>query len=79
VRKDIGEIAQFYISDGTGRIRFVLWDDQVKLINGIDLGCHIKVSDCYVKEGWNEPLVLGCTSKTKIEWSPEIISYPIHE
>lgn len=72
ILKDNGTIAKlliFFISDGTGQVRVVLWDDQVKLIDGPHVGYQVKVTDCYVKEGWNEPLELGFNYRTKIVFS----------
>ena len=66
-----GKVADFYISDDTGKIRVVLWDDQVSLIDGLDLGYQVRVKDCIVRKDWNENLELGCNYRTKIAFSAQ--------
>lgn len=64
-----GLVANINISDGTGQIKITLWDNQVKLIDGVDLGYKAELADCYVKSGWIDR-ELSCNWRTKITFAP---------
>ncbi|MCW3981455.1 MAG: OB-fold nucleic acid binding domain-containing protein [Candidatus Bathyarchaeota archaeon] len=56
-RNGQGHVANLSIADKTGKIRVVLWDDKVELINRIHLGQVIRVEHSYVRKskyGQNE-------------------------
>jgi replication factor A1 len=66
----IGRVANIYISDDTGRVKVSLWDDHVRLIEGIDLGSRIELFDCSAKVGWNGELEVACGWRTKVTFAP---------
>ena len=51
VRKDgsHGRISSFNISDGTGTMRVVLWDENCLLLSQIDVGKQVKIVNVYSK------------------------------
>jgi replication factor A1 len=66
----LGQVANIYISDETGRVKVALWGDHVRLIEGLDLGYKAELIDAQVKSGWNEELEISCGWRTKITFAP---------
>jgi replication factor A1 len=66
----LGQVANIYVSDQTGRVRVSLWGDHVLLIEGLDLGFEAELIDCQVKSGWNEELEVSCGWQSKVTFAP---------
>jgi replication factor A1 len=65
-----GRVANIYLSDGTGRVKAVLWGEHADLLKGLDLGHRAELIDAQVKSGWNEELEVSCGWRTKITFAP---------
>jgi replication factor A1 len=65
-----GRVASIYLSDGTGRVRAVLWGEHVDLLKDLDLGYRGELIDAQVKSGWNEELEVSCGWRTRITFAP---------
>ncbi len=67
-RKDggSGKVVNIHISDDTGRIRTSLWDKQTDIINEIDIGTKLMITDCYAKPGWNNEVELSVGERSTI-------------
>ena len=65
-----GKLANLVVSDESGRLRVVLWDNKVELIEKekIQRNQRIKISHCYVREGRDgkPELHLGDRSNIKV-------------
>jgi replication factor A1 len=66
----VGRVANIYISDATGRVKAVLWGEQVQLLQGLDLGYRAEIIDAMAKSGWNDELELSCGWRTRITFAP---------
>ncbi|MGB3944190.1 MAG: replication protein A [Methanothrix sp.] len=66
----VGRVANIYVSDDTGRVRAALWNDHVNLIEKIDLGSRIDISDCLARSGWNGELELSCGWRSRVTFAP---------
>lgn len=66
----LGKVANIYLSDQSGRVRVTLWNDHVKLIDGLDIGHKIELIDGKVKDGWNNELEINCGWGTKVNLTP---------
>lgn len=66
----VGRVANIYVSDDTGRVRVALWNDHVNLIEKIDLGSRIDISDCLARSGWNGELELSCGWRSRVTFAP---------
>jgi replication factor A1 len=65
-----GRVVNIYVSDATGRIKVALWDDHVRLIDGLDLGYKADIVDCQVRNGWNDEMEISCGWRTRITFAP---------
>lgn len=54
------ELAEIYISDDSGRVKLVLWDDNVSIYREADIGDFIEVYNGYPKIGWNGEMEVHC-------------------
>ncbi|UEC43751.1 MAG: Replication factor A (ssDNA-binding protein) [Methanothrix sp.] len=66
----VGRVANIYVSDDTGRVRVAFWNDHVNLIEKIDLGSRIDISDCLARSGWNGELELSCGWRSRVTFAP---------
>jgi len=68
--RDFGKfkVAELYLSDDTGRIRIVLWDENVEVYKMADIGEQIVVYNGYVKVGKDGEMEVhvGKNSRVKI-------------
>ncbi len=48
-----GRVAGIHVSDGTGRIRISLWDEKADLINSMDIGTKVRITDASARTGLN--------------------------
>ncbi len=64
-----GKLASLLVSDKSGTLRVVLWDDKVDLVeNGkIQREQNIRISHGYVREGWSGNLELHVGNRGNIE------------
>jgi replication factor A1 len=67
-RKDgsTGRVVNIHISDDTGRIRISLWDDKTDILQDIDIGTKLQITDCYARTGWNEQVELSVGERSTI-------------
>ncbi|MFO7967729.1 MAG: OB-fold nucleic acid binding domain-containing protein [Archaeoglobaceae archaeon] len=54
------ELAETYISDESGRVKLVLWDDNVSIYREADIGDLIEVYNGYPKLDWNGEMEVHC-------------------
>ncbi len=54
------ELAEIYISDDSGRVKLVLWDDNVSTYREADIGDFIEVYNGYPKLDWNGEMEVHC-------------------
>ncbi|MFP3945302.1 MAG: hypothetical protein ACLFVI_00210 [Archaeoglobaceae archaeon] len=54
------ELAETYISDDSGRVKLVLWDENVSAYREADIGDHIEVYNGYPKIGWDGEMEVHC-------------------
>ncbi len=70
-----GKLASLLVSDKSGTLRVVLWDDKVELVesNKIQREQNIRISHGYVREGWSGGLELhvGKRGRIKVLAEPE--------
>lgn len=69
-----GKVLNFLVGDETGKMRVVLWDtNQIALFeeNKIKQGDILRITNCYVKEGFNGTEV-HARSNSKIDINPNI-------
>ncbi|MDY6965933.1 MAG: OB-fold nucleic acid binding domain-containing protein [Halobacteriota archaeon] len=71
VKKDgrAGRVANIYVNDKTGRIKVVLWDNHADLMGEVDIGSPVKITDGYVKVGFNDEIELNVGWNGKITLS----------
>ena len=64
-----GKLASLLVSDKSGTLRVVLWDDKVDLVESgkIQREQNIRISHGYVREGWGENLELHVGKRGSIE------------
>ncbi len=68
----IGKVASFLISDSTGQVRVVLWDEQVKIVrnNDFNVGRTINIVNGYIKQG-KTGIEIYVSTFGKINFLPE--------
>ncbi|BDZ70016.1 OB-fold nucleic acid binding domain-containing protein [Methanobacterium petrolearium] len=49
-----GKLANMILADATGRIRVVLWTENIKLLDKFQEGDVVKINDVDVKQGFRE-------------------------
>ncbi|MDI6859261.1 MAG: OB-fold nucleic acid binding domain-containing protein [Methanocellales archaeon] len=54
-----GKVANIRISDDTGGIQVALWGEHADLVDQINIGTQIKITDGYAKAGWNDDIELN--------------------
>lgn len=54
------ELAETYISDDSGRVKLVLWEDNVSTYKEADIGDFIEVYNGYPKIGWDGEMEVHC-------------------
>jgi len=53
-------LAEIYLSDKTGRVKLILWDDNISIYRKADIGDIIEVYNGYPKVGWDGELEVHC-------------------
>ena len=75
-RKDgsIGKVGSFLFGDGSQKIKIILWDDKVDIVNNefFRVGELIRIIGCYCKKGRNNKLEVHLGKRGKIILSPVI-------
>lgn len=61
------KVSNIYVSDETGRIRVTLWGDNADIVNDLDIGSEISITDAYAKSGMNEEVELSAGGRTGIQ------------
>ena len=59
-------VSNIELEDDTGTIRVSLWGDHAGLVNDIQIGMTIRISDAFSKFGMNEEIELTAGNKTRI-------------
>lgn len=54
------ELAELYVSDDSGRVKLVLWEDNVSAYREADIGDFIEVYNGYPKIGWDGEMEVHC-------------------
>ncbi|MCK5660090.1 MAG: replication factor A [Methanosarcinales archaeon] len=63
------KVANMHISDNTGRIKITLWGEHADILNDVDIGTNVKITDGYAKEGYGEEAVevsVGMSSRIDV-------------
>jgi replication factor A1 len=47
-------VAEVYLSDETGRVKVLLWDENAYVYKKADIGDHVEIFNAYPKIGWEE-------------------------
>jgi Single-stranded DNA-binding replication protein A (RPA), large (70 kD) subunit and related ssDNA-binding proteins len=76
---EIGEVREFERDDGTqnsvsnveleddtGKIRVALWGEHADIVNSVQIGMTVRISDAFSKFGMNEEIELSAGNKTRV-------------
>jgi|Deesub1362A_J573_1020465.scaffolds.fasta_scaffold00050_40 replication factor A1 len=66
----LGRVGHIYLSDETGRVRVVLWNERTNIIQDIDIGTPILIINGFSKLGYDGLLEVHVNWKTQIEIMP---------
>lgn len=61
-----GRVANIHVSDDTGRVRVALWGEHTDLLEDIDIGSEVHISDAYAKIGWQDQLELSVGNRSRV-------------
>ncbi|MCL2863049.1 MAG: OB-fold nucleic acid binding domain-containing protein [Methanimicrococcus sp.] len=59
-------VSNIELEDDTGTIRVSLWGEHADLVNSVQIGMTIRISDAFSKFGMNEEIELSAGNKTRI-------------
>jgi len=59
-------VSNIEIEDDTGKIRVSLWGEHAELVNNVQIGMTVRISDAFSKFGMNEEIELSAGNKTRI-------------
>lgn len=59
-------VSNMEIEDDTGKIRVSLWGEHAEIVNNIQIGMTVRISDAFSKFGMNEEIELSAGNKTRI-------------
>lgn len=62
-----GQVANIHISDDTGRIKATLWGEQANIIEELDIGSEVLLTDAQAKTGLSEEIELNLNWNSKIK------------
>jgi replication factor A1 len=62
-----GQVANIHVSDDTGRIKATLWGEHANIVDEIDIGSEILISDAQAKTGLGEEIELSLNWNSKIK------------
>ena len=65
-RKGESDVAEIFLSDETGRVRVLLWDDNSDMYRKVDIGDCVEIFNAYPKIGWDGELEVHCGWNTII-------------
>lgn len=76
-----GKVANLTVEDSTGKIRVVMWTDNMKYMNRIEEGNIIKVNNLEVRKGYTGDLEVQMRNNSSIQVLPEEVdpSLPKYE
>ena len=66
-----GKVANLTVEDHTGKIRVVMWTDNMKYINRIEEGNIVKIKNLEVRKGYTGDLEVQMRSNSTIQVMPE--------
>lgn len=59
-------VSNIELEDDTGKIRVSLWGEHADLVNSVQIGMTVRISDAFSKFGMNEEIELSAGNKTRI-------------
>lgn len=69
-----GKVANLTVEDHTGKIRVVMWTDNMKYINRIEEGNIIKINNLEVRKGYTGDLEVQMRNNSSIQVMPEEVA-----
>ncbi len=66
-----GKVGSLLLGDGTGFVRVVFWNEQIKLLKNVSKGDILKVINTYVKENKFGKLELHVSYRSKVRINPD--------
>ena len=66
-----GKVANLTVEDSTGKIRVVMWTDNMKYMNRIEEGNIVKINNLEVRKGYTGDLEVQMRSNSSIQVMPE--------
>ena len=69
-----GKVANLTVEDATGKIRVVMWTDNMKYMNRIEEGNIIKITNLEVRKGYTGDLEVQMRSNSTIQVMPEEVA-----
>ena len=61
------KVSGIYVSDDTGRIKVALWGEHAEIVNELDIGSEIRITDAFAKSGRNEEVELSAGARTRVQ------------
>jgi replication factor A1 len=55
-----GQTAEIYVSDETGRVKVILWNENAMIYRDLDIGDEIELYNCFPKIGYEGETVVHC-------------------
>ncbi len=62
-----GRVSEIHVSDDSGRIRVVLWDDKVEILRKIDIGSEVIIFNGFTRIGYDGSMEVHAGRTTDIE------------
>jgi replication factor A1 len=59
-------VSNIELEDDTGKIRVSLWGEHAEIVNNVQIGMTVRVSDAFSKFGMNEEIELSAGNRTRI-------------
>lgn len=65
-RRGESNVAEIFLSDETGRVKILLWDDNSQIYKKADIGDYVEIFNAYPKIGWDGEIEVHCGWNTII-------------
>ena len=59
-------VSNIELEDDTGKIRVSLWGEHAEIVNNVQIGMTVRISDAFSKFGMNEEIELSAGNRTRI-------------
>ncbi len=59
-------LAEIYISDDSGRVKVILWDDNVSAYRKADVADIVEIFNCFPKIGWDGEIEVHCGKRSVV-------------